>query len=249
MVEDETQRLRRIKPNLERRALIYEFTRNFFRGQGFQEIETPVRVPAVAPELHIIPFESEGWYLSTSPELYIKRLLAAGYDKLYQFSRCFRKGERGRWHNPEFTMLEWYRTSAGYMQMVQDTEILVFTIADRLGVSPVINYRRRSIDLTPPWQKITVRDAFLNSAGWDPVAINDPLRFDTDLVAKVIPAFDPNRPTVLLDYPAAMASLARLKPGEPEVAERAEVFIGGLELANAYSELNDPQEQTRRFQI
>jgi len=248
MIEEERRQLISLKPNLQRRALIYHFTRAFFEEQGFLEVETPIRVPAIAPELHIAPFESEGWFLSTSPELYMKRLLAAGYDKLFQISHCFRKGERGRWHNPEFTLLEWYRTGANHMQMIQDTEKLVITLADRLGLGSVIQYRGKSIDLTLPWQRITVSNAFLNVAGWNPIAEPDPLRFDTDLVTKVIPSFAPSQPIVLMDYPAGMASLARLKPNEPGVAERAEVFMSGLELANAYSELRDPKEQERRFQ-
>jgi len=246
--EGEGHRLARIKPNLERRALINELTRKFFREQGFQEIETPIRMPAVAPELYIVPFESEGWLLSTSPELHLKRLLSAGYDKLFQISRCFRKGERGRWHNPEFTLLEWYRSGADYMDMVHDTEQLVITLADNLSMGSTIQYRGHKIDLTPPWPKITVRDAFVHAAVWDPVADPDPLRFDDDLVSKVIPGFVLSQPTVLYDYPAPLASLARLKPDNLLVAERTEIFIGGLELANAYSELRDVPEQTRRFQ-
>ena len=248
MIADEHRRLTCMKPNLERRASINRFTRAFFIEQGFLEVETPIRVPNVAPELHITPFESEGWFLSTSPELYMKRLLAAGYDKLFQVSHCFRKGERGQRHNPEFTMLEWYRTGADYMQMVHDTERLVMTLIDRLELAPVIQYRSQNIDLTLPWPRITVHDAFLHTAGWDPIAKPDPLRFDIDLVDKVIPSFTSARPTVLLDYPSAQTSLARLKPGEPGGTERAEVFIGGLELANAYSELINAQELEKRFQ-
>lgn len=248
MIRDEHRRLTRMKPNLERRASINHFTRAFFREQGFLEVETPIRVPTVAPEQYITPFESEGWFLSTSPELYMKRLLAAGHDKLFQVSHCFRKGERGQQHNPEFTMLEWYRTGADYMQMVDDTEQLVMTLIDRLGLTPVIQYKSQNIDLTLPWPRITVHDAFLHAAGWDPIAKPDALRFDIDLVNKVIPSFTSSRPTVLLDYPSAQASLARFKPGEPGVAERAEVFIGGLELANAYSELINAREQEERFQ-
>ena len=248
MSESESRRLSRIRPNLERRALIYQLTRTFFREAGFLEVETPVRSAEVAPEQFITPFDSEGWFLSTSPELHMKRLLAAGYDKLFQISHCFRKGERGRWHNPEFTLLEWYRTGADYLQMVQDTELLVTTIATGLGSGDEIHYRGKRINISPPWLRLTVRDAFINAAGWDPVANPDSLRFDEDLVTRVIPAFPADRPIVLLDYPTPMASLARLKAGEPGIAERAELFIGGLELANAYSELTDAREQTRRFQ-
>lgn len=247
MIEDERRRLIRLKPNLQRRALLYEPIRAFFRKQGFLEVETPICMPTIAPELHITPFESEGWFLSTSPELHMKRMLAAGYERLFQISHCFRRGERGRWHNPEFTMLEWYRIGADYRQMIQDIEQLVVTVASKLGLNTIVKYRGQNIDLSLLWPRITVRDAFLHAAGWDPVAEPDSLRFDTDLVTKVLPSFIPGRPTVLMDYPAAMASLARLKPDETRVAERAEVFIGGLELANVYSELRDAGEQENRF--
>jgi len=248
MMENDRNRLIRLKPNLQRRALIYEFTRTFFIEQGFLEVETPIRVPTTAPETHITPFESDSWFLSTSPELHMKRMLAAGYDRLFQISHCFRSGERGRWHNPEFTLLEWYCAGADYRQVIQDIEHLVVALASKLGFSNKIRYRGQDIDISLPWPRVTVRDAFLQAAGWDPMAKFDPLRFDTDLVTKVLPSFITGHPTVLMDYPAAMASLARLKPDEARVAERAEVFIGGLELANIYSELRDAREQESRFQ-
>jgi len=247
MAEDESLRLSRIKANLERRALIYDVIRAFFRSEGFLEVETPLLVPTVAPEKYITPFTVNGWFLSTSPEMHMKRLLAAGYSKIFQICHCFRKNERGQFHNPEFTMLEWYRVGADYMQIIQDTERLVFTLANNLCSGSTIRYQGKDIDLAPPWPRVTVRDAFLRSAGWDPFTRLDEERFEADLVERVIPSFDASCPTVLLDYPVAMASLARLRPGRPSVAERAEVFIGGLELANAYSELNDAAEQERRF--
>jgi lysyl-tRNA synthetase class 2 len=248
MADSERDRLIRKKTNLQRRTFIYDLIRTFFQERRFFKIETPIRVPAVAPEVEIVPFESDGWFLSTSPELYMKRLLAAGYDKLYQICRCFRKGEQGRWHNSEFTLLEWYRINADYLQMVSDTEQLMLVIAKGLEIGDTICYKNRRIDIKPPWPKISVREAFLVAAGWDPIADLDPARFDMDLVTKVIPNFAVDRPTVLIDYPAAMASLACLKPDDPTVSQRAEIFIGGLELANAYTELSDPQEQSGRFQ-
>ncbi len=247
MVDDEHLRLNRLHGNLKRRALIYEITRSFFNTQGFLEVETPVRSPAIAPEKEIIPILSEGWFLSTSPELYMKRLLAAGYDKIYQFSRCFRKDERGHFHNPEFTLLEWYRIGASYEQMMQDTEQLFATIASKFSIENTLRYRGESIDLSLPWKRLTVSQAFKEFAGWDPVIDPNPLRFDEDTILKVIPNLDRHRPVFLVDYPAPMASLARLKPGDPRVAERAEVFIGGLELMNAYSELVNAEEQESRF--
>ena len=168
---------------------------------------------------------------------------------MFQICHCFRKDERGQLHNPEFTMLEWYRLDADYTQIVQDTERLILHVTASLGLGSTIRYQNNEIDLTPPWPRITVSQAFLDSAGWDPVSHPDTERFDVDLVDRVIPTFPLNRPSVLLDYPAANASMARLKAKDPLVAERAEVFIGGLELANAYSELTDTAELVQRFQL
>jgi lysyl-tRNA synthetase class 2 len=247
MAPDERPSLARLGPNLRRRARIIDSTRAFFRERDFLEVETPLRVPALAPEPYIVPFRSEDRWLATSPELHMKRLLAAGYPRLFQFSRCFRRGERGRWHNPEFTMLEWYRAGADYNGIIADTEDLVAAVAADLGLGDRLDYRGASIDITRPWPATTVREAFVKSAGWDPVADPDAARFDVDLVDRVLPALSPDRPAVLRDYPAGMAALARLKEDDRAVAERAEVFIGGLELANIYSELNDAAEQAERF--
>ena len=247
MTDDERQRLERLIPNLKRRAFIYQTIRSFFDEQGFLEVETPIRSPAIAPEKEIIPIESDGWFLSPSPELHMKRLLAAGYDKIYQFNRCFRKGERGLQHNPEFTLLEWYRKRVNYERMMQDTENLTIAVAAALGMGHTLRYRDRDIDLSLPWERLSVSAAFSKLAGWDPVIDPDIRRFDEDTVLKVIPNLNPLRPTFLLDYPAPMASLARLKPGNSRVAERVELFIGGLELCNAYSELNNQKEQEMRF--
>jgi elongation factor P--(R)-beta-lysine ligase len=246
-VNDEFNRLARLSPNLKRRAFVFDAIRAFFKEHEFLEVDTPIRAPAIAPEPNIVPFESEGWFLAASPELHMKRLLAAGYGKLFQFSHCFRKGERGLWHNPEFIMLEWYRKGAGYLSIIQDMEQMALYAAERLGLGHIIHYQGRDIDITPPWPRITVKDAYLKAAGWDPVLDYDPARFDVDFIARVLPSFSPLRPTVLLDYPAAAASLARLKPEDNKMAERVEVFMGGLELANAFSELTDAHEQAARF--
>jgi elongation factor P--(R)-beta-lysine ligase len=247
MTLDEFNRLARLSPNLKRRALVFDAIRAFFKEREFLEVDTPIRAPAIAPEPNIVPFESEGWFLAASPELHMKRLLAAGYPKLFQFSHCFRKGERGLWHNPEFIMLEWYRKGVGYLGIIQDMEQMVFFTAEKLGLGHIIRYQGRDINITPPWPRITVRDAYLKAANWDPVLDYEPARFDIDFIARVLPSFSPTRPTVLLDYPAAAASLARLKPDDNRVAERVEVFIGGLELANAFSELTNAPEQASRF--
>jgi len=234
---------------LECRASILDGVRAFFYREGFIEIETPLRVPAVAPEQFITPYTSEGWFLSTSPELQMKRLLSAGYERIFQICHCFRKDECGRQHNPEFTMLEWYRAGAGYLKIIEDTERLVLDLSTRFCTGHVLNYQGNRIDLTPPWPRVTVSEAYLGWAGWDPLRDFDGQRFDDDMVDKIMPRFAAKRPTVILDYPAECAALARLRPDNPRVAERAEVFIAGLEIANAYSELNDAEEQEERFKL
>jgi lysyl-tRNA synthetase class 2 len=247
MSRAETLRLKQIKANLKRRALILDSIRAFFKREGFLEVETPLLVPQAAPEQFIDPFAVNGWFLSTSPEMHMKRLMAAGYGNVFQITHCFRKGERGRLHNPEFTMLEWYRVDADYLGIIEDTERLVLAVAGDLGLGSSICYQGRKIDLARPWPRTTVSEAFRKSADWDPALRHNPERFDLDLLDKVMPGFSANRPTVLMDYPAANASMARLKPGNKKVAERTEVFIAGLELANAYTELTDAAELEKRF--
>jgi lysyl-tRNA synthetase class 2 len=244
---DESRRLFDIKNKLESRAKVMAGIRAFFNQKGFLEIDTPVRVPAIAPEQFILPYTSEGWFLSTSPELQMKRLLAAGYQKIFQVAHCFRREERGRHHNPEFSMLEWYQAYADYHQIIADTENLVVFLAQTLGYGSSLEYQGKTIDLSLPWPRISVCEAYTQWAGWDPFVDFDGQRFDDDLGEKVIPHFPADRPMVIMDYPRECAALARLKPGQSTVAERAEVFIGGLEIANAYSELNDPEEQRQRF--
>jgi elongation factor P--(R)-beta-lysine ligase len=262
---EESRRLSQIKNKLEYRARLTAGIRAFFLEEGFLEIDTPVRVPAIAPEQFIWPYTSENWFLSTSPELQMKRLLAAGYEKIYQIAHCFRRDERGRHHNPEFSMLEWYRAGADYQQIIADTENLLVYLAAikaepgtghrgtnshegrKADQEPSLTYQGQTIDLSRPWPRITVREAYRQWAGWDPFVNFDGQRFDDDLVDKVIPRFPANRPQVIMDYPLQCAALARLKPGQTDVAERAEVFMGGLEIANAYSELNNPVEQRQRF--
>lgn len=238
-----------LRRNLEVRARLMEAIRLFFRSRGFLEVETPVRYPHPAPEFHIEAVRSEEWYLSTSPELHMKRLLADGYRQIFQIGKCFRRGERGRLHNPEFTMLEWYRAGADYLVMLSDIENMVSFICSSLQRPRLLKYQGTGIDLSTPWPRITIEEAFQRFAGWSPGPSPDPDRFDIDIVEKIEPALDRSRPTVLLDYPASMCSLARLKPDNADVAERLEVYIGGIELANAFSELTDEIEQRRRFEV
>ena len=219
---------------LSERARVLREIRAFFDARGFTEVETPVRIPAPAPEPHIDCPPSGDWFLRASPELQMKKLLAAGMGRIYQIGPCFRAGEKGRRHSPEFTMLEWYRANADYSDIARDAEELLAEI-----LRP-----RRSAALP----RITVREAYLRWAGWDPVETWDQDRFDFDMATKIEPNL-PKEPLFLTDYPAPAASLARLKADDPRVAERWELYVDGIELANAFTELIDPVEQRRRFEL
>ena len=241
-------RLSALRPALETRARVLAAIRAFFDARGFIEVETPIRLRSPALELHIDAEPSDSSFLRTSPELHMKRMLAAGYPRIYQLGPCFRRGERGDRHNPEYTMLEWYRAHADYTDILADAKALVAHVAMAVHGSTDIRYQGAPIQLMPAWERITVREAFLRFAGWDPVAAFDPARFDLDLVEKVEPQLPAHAPVVLTDYPAEAAALAKCKPTVPPVAERWELYIGGLELANAYTELTDAAEQRRRFE-
>ena len=215
------------------RARILRQIRAFFDGRGFVEVETPVRIAAPAPEPHIdcpvVEPASGRSFLRASPELQMKKLLAAGMERIYQIGPCFREGERGRRHAPEFTMLEWYRANADYLDILADMEGLVAAV---LGAAA-------------PFCRFTVREAYLRWAGWDPFARWDADRFDVDMATKIEPNL-PAGPVFLMDYPPAASSLSRLRG---DVAERWELYVDGMGLANAFSELVDPAEQSRRFEL
>ena len=233
--------------NLLLRSRVMHACRSYFQDVGFTELETPVRIATPAPELHIDAPPSGHAWLRTSPELHMKRMLAAGCERIFQIGPCFREGERGARHNPEFTMLEWYRTNAGQFDILRDCEEMIGYVSRRVTGETALHYAGRTIDLATPWPRLTVREAFRQHAGWDPVAAYDADRFDLDLVNKVEPALPQDRPCVLCDYPAPAAALARLNPENPAVAERWELYIGGLEIANAYGELVNAAEQRVRF--
>ncbi|MCU0564165.1 MAG: EF-P lysine aminoacylase EpmA [Desulfobacterales bacterium] len=233
--------------NLARRAEILHLTRGFFRSRGYLEVETPVRVPVPLPEAHIEPIDSEGWVLQPSPEICMKPMLAAGFERIFQICKCFRKGERGRRHLPEMTMLEWYAAGESYAEAMATTEALVVHLARALGVQDGLSWQGARIELSPPWPRLTVAEAFRRHAS---LGVDEALaraRFDELMGLEVEPRLGLERPVFLHDYPAACGSLARLKPEDPAVAERFELYVGGLELCNGFSELTDPVEQRRRF--
>ena len=229
------------------RAAVLRSLRSWFDAEGFLEVQTPVLLQTPALELHIDALPAGAGYLRTSPEFHMKRLLAAGYEKIYQVGPCFRRGERGDLHNPEFTMLEWYRVDADYMGILEDCRRLLTHVFQSLEKSATPFSKDWKTAIRKEWAILSVSEAFITYAGWDPAAAFDADRFNVDLIEKVEPALPRDVPVILKDYPAAAAALSRRKPGQPELAERWELYLGGLELANAYSELTDAAEQEARF--
>ncbi|MFO1055710.1 MAG: EF-P lysine aminoacylase EpmA [Dongiaceae bacterium] len=212
-------------------------------------------------------------YLHTSPEFACKKLLAGGEGRIFTFARVWRNAERSARHHPEFTMLEWYRAPGDYREIVEDCRILLRGVAEALGIAA---YRQRGLACDPfaPWEEITVVEACRRHGGVDLLpSLADPDRPDRDrlaadaaaaglrvaaddgwsdiftklMVGRVEPRLGQAVPTVLLDYPAPEAALARRKPEDPRLAERFELYVAGLELANAFGELTDPVEQRARF--
>jgi lysyl-tRNA synthetase class 2 len=182
-------------------------------------------------ELHIDAEPAGDRWLRTSPELYHKKLLAQGARKIFEIGKCFRHGERGNRHHPEYTMLEWYRAGGDYHSMLKDTEQLL-----------------RAVGVSNDWKTWTIAEVYEEFAGWNPVEKFDADRFDFDMVEKIEPNLPKDAPVILKDYPAECCALARLKLDSPNVAERWELYLGGIEIANAYSELTDPVEQRARFE-
>lgn len=230
------------------RAKILQTIRDFFEENEFLEISTPLISTDLIPEAHIDPIVAETGFLLPSPEINMKQLLAAGYKRIFQIGPCFRKGEKGEHHLPEFTLLEWYRPGEDYHALTKDCEQLFLKIAKKLFQRVEIPQGQGRIDLTPPWPRITVRQAFLDYAGWDPIETINSSKFEHDLTEKVIPAMDTKKPLFLIDFPGYEASLARKNPLDARSAERLELFAGGLELANGFSELIDREEQRYRFE-
>ena len=171
----------------------------------------------------------------------MKRLLAHGASRLFQICHCFRKGERGRLHQEEFTLLEWYHTGWSYDEPMSECKTLVQSVAGHF------QEREIPLSLASPWQRMTVEDAFRRFAGIGARQAVDRNMFDEILVERVEPKLGWDRPIFLYDYPIALASLARPKPGNPELGERFELYIAGTEIANGFSELTDPVVQRDRF--
>ncbi len=260
-----------VQANLRKRAKIIAGIRRFFDAKGFVEVETPLMVPQPGMEPHLEAFqttyEMRQFYLHTSPEYAMKRLLAAGFERIYQICKVFRHEPVGRMHTPEFTMIEWYRAYADYTDIMVDTEYLIAELATDLYGEPVVRTDQCAVDLTPPWERLSVReailryagiaadpysetDAFIRQAGHETVDKDDPpdVAFFKVFLDRVEPHLGVQKPAILCDYPAPMAALAKRKSSAPDLAERFEVYIAGVELCNAFTELNDPDEQRQRLE-
>jgi lysyl-tRNA synthetase class 2 len=237
----------KLRQNLEKRAAVIKAIRAFFDSRGYLEVETPIMVAKPGMEPHLEPFETETRdpkgnrhrsFLITSPEYAMKKLLVAGFPKIYQLTKCFRNGEDfGGRHNPEFTMLEWYRAGADYRDLMEETEELVAAAGNAVGRT-----------FAWPFERLSVETAFRKYADRDALELaEDEPEYHQIFLNEIEPKLGEDRPTFLHDYPASMAALSRTAK-DPRFAERFELYIDGLEIANAFSELTDAKEQKRRLE-
>ncbi len=281
MTDWRPDRLAKRLPHLRARAEIVASFRRWFEDEGFVEVETPILQVAPGAEVHLAGFttlwqtpqgEPHQRWLHTSPEFAMKKLLAGGALRLFQFARVFRNGERGALHHPEFTMLEWYRAHTGYETIMADCAALLSLVP-----SAELRWQGKTCDPRAAPELLTVADAFARHAGVDllatigdkgnadkagadaarlaresGVAMHDGDSWDDVffriMFDKIEPHLGMGRPTVLCEYPISMAALARAKPGDGRVAERFELYCCGVELANAFGELTDAKQQRARLE-
>ena len=234
--------------NLYLRARVIQTVRRFFMDKDYLEVDTPIRISAPAPEAHIDAMMTGKHFLQTSPELFMKQLLAAGLPRVFQICKCFRQGERGRKHLPELTMLEWYNAGYDYLDLMDECEELIGFLAHRLGKGTKLIYHDRPIELAKPWSRLSVTEAFeqFGSVSLDQALSQN--RFDEVIALEIEPRLGIHHPVFLYDYPAGHGALAKLKPQNPSLAERFELYIAGVELCNGFSELTDAAEQRDRFE-
>ncbi|MCF8092332.1 MAG: EF-P lysine aminoacylase GenX [Desulfotignum sp.] len=235
--------------HLETRAGVIRLIREFFWLHRYLEVETPVKSPAVIPEAHIDLFMAEEHFLTASPELYMKRLLARGYPKIFQICKCFRKNERGCFHLPEMTLLEWYGAGDTYLDLMDQCQALVRHIAAGLNCGDFLSYQGMTLDLAQPFKRLTVHQAFEAHAGRSCDQALDEGSFHEIMGFDIEPCLGQKQPVFLMDYPRSLASLAALHPKNPTLAQRCEFYMAGIELANGFTELTDAAVQRRRFDM
>ncbi len=253
------------------RSQVITAIRQFLNQRGFLEVETPVLQPSAGGAL-ARPFIThhhaldQDFYLRIATELHLKRLIIGGFDKIYELGRTFRNEGIDTKHNPEFTLLESYEAYADYNDVMKMLETMVSKVSQQVLDSDEVKYGDSIIDFNPPWQRLQLQEAVAEYSGIDfrqyPSADSlrnkmkemglevDPEKNWARLVDELLSTFvEPKliQPTFLVDYPVSMSPLAKTKPGYERVVERFEAFAGGLEIANAFTELNDPTEQRKRF--
>lgn len=257
-----------------KRSRIVHAIRRFLDERGFVEVETPILQPVYGGAL-ARPFITHhnaldmDLYLRIAPELYLKRLIVGGLERVYEIGRNFRNEGVDAKHNPEFTMLEAYQAYADYNDIMRLVEELIAFVAESVLGKITITYQGHEIDLTPPWRRLSLMDALKEATGVDFLDLRDDDErarqvgrqlglsveptdhwgrvLDETLKKKVAPQLI--QPTFLIDYPVETSPLAKRKPSDPTMTERFQGFIGGLEIANAFSELNDPLDQRERFEM
>jgi lysyl-tRNA synthetase class 2 len=254
------------------RSRIITAVRRFMDSRGFIEVETPTLQPlyggaAARPFITHHNTLDQDLYLRIADELYLKRLIVGGLERVYEICKDFRNEGIDRQHNPEFTMMECYQAYADYHAMMEIVEGIFTTVADTVYGTRTITYGEHTVDLSPPWRRVPLRDAIRDACGIDYMAIADtgelrararaagaetapdavrPRIIDELLKTFVRPALI--QPTFLIDYPVELSPLAKRRPDNPAVVERFQPFVAGLELGNAYTELNDPLDQLARFE-
>ena len=261
-----------VKEVFVQRSRIIKAIRDFLDSRGFVEVDTPVMVPVAAGAL-ARPFIThhnaldQSLYLRIATELYLKRLVTGGFDKVYELGRVFRNEGLDQDHNPEFTLLESYEAYADYNDVMQMVEEMVCHVAHEVVGTTQITFGDHVIDLAPPWRRLSLREELQARSGIDieefPTAESlahrlkeiglelGPQESRGRLIDKALSTFvEPHliQPTFILDYPDTMSPLAKPRPGTPGYVERFEGFIGGMEIANSYTELNDPDLQRARFE-
>jgi len=261
----------RVRDIFVKRTRIVSRLRRFLDERGFLEVETPVLQPiyggaAASPFTTHHNALDRTLYLRIADELYLKRLIIGGLDRVYEIGHNFRNEGISTRHNPEFTVCELYQAYADYDDMMGLVEEMYYAIVTDVTGSPRAPYQGNEIDFTPPWRRVTMRDAIMDGSGLDIEALSDyeslyeaasangikvtPQPSWGKLVDKLLgEVVEPGliQPTFIIDYPIEISPLSKKKPGRPHLVERFEYFIGGLECGNAFSELNDPLEQRERF--
>jgi len=228
------------------RDLVVRRLRRWFHERGYLEVETPQRVACPGIDAHIDALPAgEGLYLATSPELEMKKLLAAGCRRIVQVARAFRADERGERHNAEFTLLEWYAADEDYRDLMASTEALV---AEAAAVLEDEGISTRLASWPRPFARLGVDEAFERWAGWRPSQAFDEERFFEDFVTRIEARLESLGAVFLADWPAPAGALARRSAGDPMICERMELILDGVEICNGFSELTDAGEQQERFE-